>query len=304
MADNEWAESVGQLDLGAYLRRIGFTGSIAPTEESLYALHRAHLATIPFENLDILLGRGVRVDMESIQAKLVAGRRGGYCFEHGQLFAAALERIGFSVDRLLARVDRGPGAPMGPRTHLTLRVRTPDRSGVWLSDVGFGSSPPAPLSLRRLRSGAPQVVDGWIYEIAPEDVLPAGGEGGGGEGGGGEGGGGEGLRWALRELQGDEWGTLYRFEDVPVYPADVVLGNHYTSTHPDSWFTQQPIAVRRTPEAIASLVGRTYTVTRAGHVKERRELTDREWEGTLREVFGLKLPREDIAVVLAKAPSA
>jgi N-hydroxyarylamine O-acetyltransferase len=292
VADNEWAESVGRLDLGAYLGRVGYTGSIAPTEETLDALHRAHLATIPFENLDILLGRGVRVDLDSIQAKLVAGRRGGYCFEHGQLFGAALERIGFSVDRLLARVDRGPSAPMGPRTHLTLRVRTPDRSGVWLSDVGFGSSPPAPLSLRRLRSGAPQVVDGWIYEVAPDSLLPESEESDGGQAG-------PGLLWALRERQGDEWGTLYRFEDVPVYPADVALGNHYTSTHPDSWFTQQRIVIRRTPEAIASLVGRTFTVTRPGHVKERRELSDREWSATLREVFGLSLPPDDVKALLA-----
>jgi arylamine N-acetyltransferase len=95
-----------------------------------------------------MLGRGVDVDLDSIQAKLVAGRRGGYCYEQGQLFGAALERLGFDVDRLLARV--GPdGEPMRPRTHLTLRVGAD--SGIWLADVGFGSSPPAPRSARTPR---------------------------------------------------------------------------------------------------------------------------------------------------------
>src|SRR5215469_15975587 len=161
---DEW--SSGKLDLDAYLGRTGYTGPAEPSHASLVALHRAHLAAIPFENLDIMLGRPVLVDLESIQDKLVHAGRGGYCYEHGQLFGAALERLGFSVERLLARV--GPdGQPMRPRTHLTLRVRA--GSGLWLSDVGFGSSPPGPLSLRRLRSGGPQDLDGWVYDVVPDE---------------------------------------------------------------------------------------------------------------------------------------
>src|SRR5579862_6589879 len=102
---DEW--SVATLDLDAYLERIGYAGpagKLEPSGKTLGALHRAHLAAIPFENLDIMLGRGVKVDLESIAAKLVHARRGGYCFEHGQLFGAALERLGFEVERLLARV--------------------------------------------------------------------------------------------------------------------------------------------------------------------------------------------------------
>jgi len=241
---DEW--SVAKLDLDAYLGRIGYTGpaeALEPSGKTLAALHRAHLAAIPFENLDIMLGRGVKVDLDSIEAKLVHARRGGYCYEHGQLFAAALERLGFSVDRLLARV--GPdNEPMRPRTHLTLRVRA--GSGAWLADVGFGSSPPAPLSLRRPRSSKPQDLDGWVYDVVPDA---------------------EDGSWKLRELQGSEWVTLYRVEDQRVYPPDVVMSNHFTSTYPESWFTWQPIVVRREPGAIRSILGRTYTVTRPGHVR-------------------------------------
>lgn len=278
---DEWAAAAGKLDLAAYLRRIGYDGPAEPSEATLGALHRAHLKAIPFENLDIMLGRGLAVDLESVQAKLVDGGRGGYCFEHGQLFGAALERLGFTVERLLARVSR-PG-PVLPRTHLTLRAGTPDRLGSWLADVGFGSSPAGPLSLRRLRSGGPQDVDGWVYEVAPD------------EGGPGE------RIWVLREFQGGEWVTLYRFEDQPAYPADVVMGNHYTSTHPDSWFTRTPVVALRTPDAITSLLGRVLTVTRPGYVKTRRELGDEEWASCLRDVFGLEFPAGDLATLVACA---
>jgi N-hydroxyarylamine O-acetyltransferase len=270
---DDW--SVGRLDLDAYLARIGYTGPAQTSESALAALHRAHLAAIPFENLAIMLGRSVKVDLESIQDKLVYARRGGYCYEHGQLFGAALERLGFSVDRLLARV--GPdGEPVRPRTHLTLRVGAGSEN--WLADVGFGSSPPAPLSLRP----GPQEVDGWVYEVVNDEADGT---------------------WKLREFQAEGWGTLYRVEDQPVYPPDVVMSNHFTSTYPDSWFTWQPIVVRRDPGAIHSIIGRTYTVTTPGHIKTRRTLTDEEFATALTTTFGLTFTDDDLATLTA-APTA
>jgi len=271
---DEW--SADKLDLDAYLRRISYRGPTEPSEVALAALHRAHLAAIPFENLDIMLGRGVQVDLDSIQAKLVHARRGGYCYEHGQLFGAVLERLGFGVERLLARV--GPdGEPARPRTHLTLRVTAGPR--IWLADVGFGSSPPGPLSLRQAQPGGPQDLDGWVYEVVPDERAE--------------------RTWKLRELQGDDWVTLYRFEDQRVYPADVVMSNHFTSTYPESWFTWQPVVVRRDPGAIVSLLGRGYTVTRPGHVKERRQLTDDEFAAALADVFGLTFTERELATLVA-----
>jgi N-hydroxyarylamine O-acetyltransferase len=274
---DDW--SVGKLDLDAYLARIGYTGPASgtsePPEALLAELHRAHLAAIPFENLDIMLGRGVKADLESIQDKLVYARRGGYCYEHGQLFAAALERLGFTVDRLLARVVTD-GEPMRPRTHLTLRVGAGSQD--WLADVGFGSSPPVPLAWR----AGPQEADGWVYEVVTDEADGT---------------------WKLRELQGADWGTLYRVEDQPVYPADVVMSNHYTSTYPESWFTWQPILVRRVPGAIHSIVGRGYTVTTPGYIKDRRTLTDEEFAAALTEVFGLTFTDDDLATLTA-APTA
>jgi N-hydroxyarylamine O-acetyltransferase len=277
--------SVGVLDLDAYLKRIGYTGSSEPSQASLAGLYRAHLAAIRFENLDVFLRGAVDVSLEAIQDKIVYRGRGGYCYEQAQLFGAVLERLGFGVERLLARV--GPDGPAArPRTHLTLRVRAD--GGVWLADPGFGSSPPAPLPLPhppplgRYRSGGPQEADGWVYEVVPDTEH------------------GEEV-WKLREHQAGQWVTLHRWTDAVVQPVDVLLSNHYTSTHPDSWFTWQPVIVKREPDAIISLLGRTYTVNRPGQEKERRELTDAEFAVALTGEFALKLTDDELAAVV-KAP--
>jgi N-hydroxyarylamine O-acetyltransferase len=294
---DEW--SVSTLDLDAYLRRVGLYGtSLYPDAQSLALLHRAHLKTFRFENLDIMLGRGVRVDLPTIAAKMVGAGRGGYCYEHGQLFGAVLELLGFTVDRRLARVWR-PG-PVPPRTHMTLRVTlpahdagTPNGAGpavgftqseqTWLVDVGFGSSPAGPILLHDPEARGdigPQEIDGWTYDVVPSDRLGT---------------------WDLRVLEDGEWVRQYQFDNAIMVPVDVVLSNHYTSTYPESWFTHQPIVVRRDPDAIHSLLGRAYTVTRPGPVKERRELSDDEWTPVLRDVFGLTFTQEEQARLLATA---
>lgn len=273
---DDW--SVAKLDLDAYLRRVGYDGPATATEATLNAVYRAHLDTIRFENLDIFLKGSVDVSLESIQEKIVDRGHGGYCYEQAQLFGAVLERLGFAVERRLARVGPDDGGPARPRTHLTLRVQAD--GGAWLADVGFGSSPPAPLSLRRYRSGGPQDLGGWIYEVAPD--TDHGDE-----------------VWKLREYQAGQWVTLHRWDDARVHPVDVALSNHYTSTHPDSWFTWQPIIVRRDPDAIRSLLGRAYTVTKAGHVKQRRDLTDAEFAEALTGEFGLSLTPDEVAAVVA-----
>jgi N-hydroxyarylamine O-acetyltransferase len=272
---DDWSAS--QLNLDAYLERIGFTGSAEPSEATLVALYKRHLSAIPFENLDIFLRGGVSVDLESIQDKIVFRGRGGYCYEQAQLFGAVLERLGFGVERLLARV--GPdGGPARPRTHLTLRVHA--GQDAWLADPGFGSSAPAPLSLRRDGSGGPQEIGDYTYEVTPgtehgQEV------------------------WKLREYQAGQWATLHRWDYAKVQPVDVVLSNHYTSTHPDSWFTWQPLIVKRDPDAIRSILGRTYTVTRPGQEKQRRDLTDQEFAAALTGEFGLKLSEDELAVLVA-----
>src|SRR5579862_105740 len=108
------------IDLTAYFGRIGFSGPArpAPTLDTLRALHLLHPQAIPFENLDVLIGRPVLLDLESIQRKLIANRRGGYCYEHNLLFRSVLEALGFRVRGFAGRVLWGREAPdMPARTH-------------------------------------------------------------------------------------------------------------------------------------------------------------------------------------------
>jgi N-hydroxyarylamine O-acetyltransferase len=269
---DEW--DVDALDLGAYLRRIGYDGDTAATGDTLAALHRAHLATVAFENLDIVLGRGVAVDLPSIQAKLVERGRGGYCFEHGQLFAAALERLGFSVERLLARVG-GTGDPPSPRTHLTLRVSADSER--WLADVGFGNGLLEPLPFD---AAGPRHQGGWTYELVATGRRA----------------------WELRERHGEEWLTGYRFDDQPQHHADVVVGNHFTATHPSSPFVGQAVALRRDADSMHRLTNRRFSITRPDGSSEEHQLSDLELGDALRDVFGIALSDDEVARVVAAIP--
>ncbi len=262
---SEW--DIEQLDVAGYLRRIGHDGETRPTARTLAALHRAHLDAIPFENLDIILGRGISVELESVQGKLVEARRGGYCYEHGLLFAAALERLGFGVDRLLARVGGGDHRPRA-RTHMALRVHAD--GAAWLADVGFGSGLLAPLPFD---GGATARQGGWEYALAA--VGP--------------------HAWELRERRDGEWVTRYGFDDHPQHPADVVVANHYTSTWPRSPFVTRSVVVRKDEDALRELIDRTLTVTRPDGSTEQREVAGPELGSTLEELFRLSLSPAELA---------
>ena len=134
--------STSQLDLDGYFRRIGHVGATEPTLSTLAALQAQHALQIPFENLDPLLGRSVRLDAASLQEKLVRQGRGGYCFEHNTLLRMVLEALGFAVTVYAARVlYRRALESVPPRTHMLLRAELPE--GSFLVDVGFGGCTPS-----------------------------------------------------------------------------------------------------------------------------------------------------------------
>jgi N-hydroxyarylamine O-acetyltransferase len=134
-----------ELDLDAYLTRIGFDGERLPTVQTLAALHRAHTTSIPFENLELMLGRPIVLDLDALQNKLIRQNRGGYCYEHVTVFAAALERLGFRFTALAGRVTLGADTKR-PRTHALIVVEFDDHRR-WLCDVGFGRGPLEPIEL-------------------------------------------------------------------------------------------------------------------------------------------------------------
>jgi N-hydroxyarylamine O-acetyltransferase len=192
-------------DLEAYLARIGLNG-----RPSVAEVHRAHITSIPFENLYPHCGLPVSLDLEDLQRKLVAERRGGYCFEQNLLLKAALEELGAEVDMLLARVRFGaPAGAMRPRTHLVLRVRA--EGSDWHADVGFGAGSllePLPFG-----PGAEHEQSGWRFRVVegePELVL--------------------------QTAQGEEWVDLYGFLAHPAPLVDLETSNWFTSTHPSSPF--------------------------------------------------------------------
>ena len=250
------------LDLEAYLRRIDYAGAREPTYAVLEALHLAHATHIPFENLDVLLKRPIRLDLASLQAKLVRGGRGGYCFEQNLLLAAALGRLGFEVKLIAAKV-RHRGDRDLPRTHMFLMVNADGAD--WVADVGFGGEGllmPVPFGGgREARHYA------WTYRVIEEKTG----------------------QWLLQSKRQDGWGNLYCFTLDPQTPADCDMANHYTSTHPDSPFVSTLTAQLPTPQARYVLRNRELLVDRGGGQVERRELRDDdEVLEVLAGTFGLR----------------
>jgi N-hydroxyarylamine O-acetyltransferase len=273
VVSSEW--DTDRLDLDSYLTRIGHGGDLTPSASTLGALHRAHLAAVPFENLDIVLGRGIAVDFAGVQNKLVSRRRGGYCYEHGILFAAVLERLGYSVDRLLARVGGDERRPR-PRSHMTLRVRAGTEQ--WLADVGFGNGLLEPLPWDDTRAAHRQ--GEWTFQL----VSPGG------------------SSWELRQRQGREWTVLYRFTEEPQHASDVVVANHFASTHASSPFVGQVVVMRKEADAARRLLGRRLITARPDGSSGERVLTDAEIADALAHDFGVPLSRAEIGNVIAALP--
>jgi N-hydroxyarylamine O-acetyltransferase len=249
-------------DLDAYLTRIAYDGRRDPILEALEEIHLAHAAHIPFENLDILLGRPIRLDLDCLQAKLVKGKRGGYCFEQNTLFAAALEQIGFPVTRLAARV-RLDANRLLPRTHMLLKVEVDGTA--WLADVGFGGNgllKPLPLT-----SGQVTQHFTWSYRVVEENDLRV-----------------------LQSLDTGRWQDMYCFTLEPQHPVDFEMANHFTSTHPSSRFVQTLTAQLPTPEARYILRGRELSVLKREGATTRVLAGDDELLAVLAEVFGLTFP--------------
>ncbi|MFJ8824266.1 arylamine N-acetyltransferase [Streptomyces sp. NPDC102467] len=260
-----------ELNIDAYMARIGFDEDPKQDVETLRGLHRAHVEAIPFENLEIMLGREVLLDVPSLQDKLVHKRRGGYCYEHNLLFAAVLEQIGFPVRGLGARVRMGT-ASLRPVTHMMTRVRVDGEE--WLCDVGFGASglrEPIPLS-----EGAQVVQDAWEFGMEKEgsDI------------------------WVLRSRRPDGWRDMYAFTSEERHPVDYVVLNHYTSTHPRSAFVRRPIVQYATPDARRTLTGRELVVEYADGSRAEREVPASELRTVLDREFGIELSDVEVAALV------
>lgn len=256
-----------RVDLRAYCARIDYKGPLTPTLETLASIVERHAGTIPFEAIDVLLGRGINLSPAAVDAKLLGGGRGGYCYEQNGLLKRVLQTIGFRVEGLLARVNwmTPADAPLRPPTHMALRVWIDGMP--WLADVGFGSCvPTAPL---RLDTQEPQPSAHETFRI-----TPVAGE------------------LQLEALIADVWQPLYRLTGAAQLDVDYELANWYTATHPSSHFRHQLIVTRVTPQARHVLAGSKLTVRTRDGDTERRTLTAEEIEEELAQRFLLKVEPE------------
>lgn len=244
----------------AYLERINYTGSLAPTAETLRGLQLAHLSAVPFENLSIHVKEPIVLEDEALFTKIVGRRRGGFCYEANGLFAALLRELGFDVVMLSAGVANAEGG-FGPDfDHMTLMVALDER---WLVDVGFGDSFLEPLLLDERGE---QVQGSRAYRIVPDGAH---------------------LIMMQRD-DGGEWKAQYRFTLQPHQYADYAEMCRYHQTSPQSHFTRGRICSRATRDGRITLSDlRLITTSKNGGRQERTLTSQEEYADALREHFGI-----------------
>jgi N-hydroxyarylamine O-acetyltransferase len=251
------------LDIKAYLERINYSGSLAPTAETLKGLQIAHLMAVPFENLSIHAQQSIVLEDKALFTKIIEHRRGGFCYEVNGLFAALLSALGFDVAMLSAEVAREDGG-FGPAfDHMTLMVKLEQR---WLVDVGFGDSFREPL---RLDKRGEQRQGRRAYLIIPE-----------------------GSYLVLVQRNGDEgWKAQYRFTLRPHEYADYAEMCRYHQTSSQSHFTKSRVCSRATEDGRITLSEMRFITTSLDGGKQERTLaSEEEYAEILREQFGIAMP--------------
>ncbi|OMC36984.1 arylamine N-acetyltransferase [Mycobacterium sp. GA-1841] len=255
-------------DLAAYFDRIGHQGPASADLATLQDLVAAHGRSIPFENLDPLLGIQVAdLSADALVDKLITRHRGGYCYEHNGLLGYALDELGYGVDRLAGRVVwmKGPDAPLPALTHNVLAVTVPGEAGRFLVDVGFGGQTlSSPI---RLQTGAVQQTRHEPYRL----LEPAAGE------------------FELAAQVRGQWQPLYRFTTMPQPRIDLEVGSWYASTHPGGVFVVGLTAALVTDEARINLRGRNLAIHRSGETERIRFDTAAQVLDALAERFGIDL---------------
>jgi len=250
-------------ELNAYLDRIEWGRDTPPTLDTVGALLQAHMMHIPFENLDVLLGRPVRLDLDGLRDKLVRARRGGYCFEHMTLFAAVLEALGFRPVRHSARVVLRLPRTESPRTHMFLTLAVKDET--FVLDPAFGGTAAAlPIPLIECAPSGPGDATHWMVR--------------------------EGGYWIMRHLVGgrhtDGWVSTLEQD----YPADFELASHFTATHPSSGFVNHLMLSVLKPDGRIGIIDRDVTVRRGGDIQSFQIADRAALRAILTEHFGFDLP--------------
>lgn len=263
--------------LTQYLERIGLS-DVPEGMAGLRALQAAHMRAIPFENVDPLLGRVPRLDPAGVVEKLVAGGRGGYCFEHNALFGMALEALGFAPRTLLCRVRNG--APEGgARTHQAFEVRAEGER--WLADTGFGGH--GALHPVALDEAGPQVAPNGVYRVVAD---AAAGE------------------TVLEREAGGDWLSLYGFDGHPARAVDLEAANFLCARWEGAPFTANLMLALHGPQGRRAMFNRALTLGAPPEAETRVLDTLEAFAAVLREDFRLDLADADIAAIWARIEHA
>ncbi len=253
---------IGTINFNAYLKRIGYRGPLRPSVEVLRTLHREHLLAIPFENLDIHLGRPIVLSEAAFYDKMIRHRRGGFCYELNGSFAALLKRLGFRVSLLSAMTATEEGGFSPDFDHMTLLVRLRER---WLADVGFGDSFAEPKLLDR---PGPQEDNGRVYCITRKS---------------------DGRLLSKWDVRKNSWKAQYLFTLRSRKLEDFVPRCLYQQNSPDSHFRQGPFCTRLTPTGRVTLTRSKFIVTRGNRRLERPLRNPEEFDKLLRRQFAINL---------------
>ena len=250
------------MDVESYLSRIYYDGGRKPSASTLRRLHRQHLYTVPFENLDIALGVPIRLDLAALFEKIVVRKRGGFCYELNGLFCALLKALGFRVEMLSARVRSADGNFSREFDHMLLKVML-DES--WIADVGFGDSSLDPVRMQPTNAE---------MDSEPEfTVLAANGS------------------WELARRQSDaRYVADYRFTETPRQLGDFAGMCQFHQTSPESHFTQNRVCTKALPNGRITLSGMRLIETRDGVRRESALNTKEELRDCLSRQFGIEFP--------------
>jgi N-hydroxyarylamine O-acetyltransferase len=248
------------LNIPAYLERINYSGPLNPGLDTLRRLHRAHMLAVPFENLDIHLGREIVLDDAALFRKIVERRRGGFCYELNGLFAALLRALNFDVVKISAGVACEDGGFDPDFDHMALIVQLEER---WLADVGFGDSFLEPL---RFDERGEQTQDGEGFRIEEDED-----------------------RFIFSRRFDNEWKPSYRFSLTPHEYEDFAGMCRYHQTSPDSHFTQKRLCSRATPEGRVTISDHRLITNARGSRDEKELASEEEYLAALRDLFDIRL---------------
>jgi N-hydroxyarylamine O-acetyltransferase len=249
------------LNVKEYFKRIGYRGKPDPSLKTLQTIHRLHLLSVPFENLDIHFGSPIHLNTESFFNKIVKRNRGGFCYELNGLFFELLQHLGFNVQMLSARVASADGSWGPDFDHMTLLVQLDEP---WIADVGFGDSFLEPL---RLNDSSDQVQNGRGFKLVP----------------------GEDGSIIYQSEQNGVWSNQFLFNLQPHQLKDFSGMCHYQQTSPESSFTKRVVCSVATKHGRITLTDQMLIVTKKGKRKETKISGQKDFHSLLKKHFGIVL---------------